>query len=66
MEDSIISVHFLVGINHFSEFLFEQNPAYIDQFNKNNKDRIEFEPIQLELNKVVRKKSKIELINKNN
>jgi len=65
IEDSIVNVKFLVGINHFSEFLGKQNQDYVDQFNKNNKERIEFEEVQLNLNKILRKKMRIELIKEN-
>ncbi|MFK7937478.1 MAG: hypothetical protein AB8G22_28440 [Saprospiraceae bacterium] len=60
-EDSIIKVDFLVGINHFSEFLSEQTPKYINQFNENNKERIVFERVEFNLNKDVRKKMVLKL-----
>lgn len=60
-EDSIINVDFSIGINHFSEFLSEQTPKYINQFNENNKERIVFERLVFNLNKDVRKKIALEL-----
>lgn len=64
-KDSIINVKFRVGINHFSEFLFEQSQEYIDKFNANSKERIEFETLRLDLNSILRKKTEIELVNIN-
>lgn len=63
--DSIINIQFLVGTNHFSAFLAEQSEEYIQQFNENNSDRIEFETVQLDLSKILRKKIEINLTNKN-
>ncbi len=61
--DSIINLNFLVGTNHFSEFLFEQSKEYIEEFNENNRERIEFKPIKVDLKTDLRKKLNIELIN---
>ncbi|WP_180268614.1 hypothetical protein [Maribacter sp. 6B07] len=61
--DSIINLKFLVGTNHFSEFLFEQSQEYIEKFNENNRERIEFKPIKVDLKTDLRKKLDIELIN---
>lgn len=61
--DSIINLKFLVGTNHFSEFLFEQSQEYIEKFNENNRERIEFKPIKVDLKTGLRKKLDIELIN---
>jgi len=61
-KDSIINLGFLVGVNHFSGFLAEQTQDYINQFNENNEDGIEFELIRLNLSEVARKKTEIELI----
>lgn len=63
--DSLINIKFLVGTNHFSGFLAEQSQKYIDQFNENNSDRIEFETVQLDISKILHKKIEINLINKN-
>jgi len=64
--DSIVSVKFSVGINHFSQFLSKQNQTYIDQFNKNSLVRIEFKSKQFNLKQATRKKIRLELENINN
>jgi len=64
--DSIIDLEFSVGINHFSEFLYEQSEDYINRFNENFEERIEFKSIRLDLKTDLKKKIEIELINKKN
>ena len=61
-KDSIINIDFSVGINHFSEFLFEQTSEYINEFNKNNLKKIKFNRIRLNLKSDLRKRVDIELV----
>lgn len=62
--DSIIDLEFSVGINHFSVFLAEQSEDYIKRFNEMFEEKIEFKPIRVDLKTDLKKKIKIELINK--
>jgi hypothetical protein len=64
--DSIINLKFSVGTNHFSEFLSEQSKEYIEKFNGNNKERIDFKSVKVDLKTDLRKKMEIELINVKN
>ena len=58
----MIDLKFSIGINHFSDFLAEQSKEYIEKFNENFKERIEFKPVRVDLKTDLRKKMEIELI----
>ena len=64
--DSIIELKFSVGINHFSEFLYEQSEEYIENFNEKLKEKIEFKPVEIDLKTDLKKKIEIELIHVKN
>lgn len=57
--DSLINLHFIVGINHFSRFLQRQPRSYIEQFNQNNKAPVVFNTIPLNINDGLRIKKDI-------
>ncbi|WP_203296751.1 hypothetical protein [Luteirhabdus pelagi] len=64
--DSIVDLEFSIGINHFSDFLFEQSDEYINRFNQIFEERTEFKPIRIDLKTDLKKKMEIELVNVKN
>lgn len=64
-QDSILELQFELGINHFSTYLNEQDSSYIEKFNTQFQHKMNFHPIQLNINQALRQKHTIRLININ-
>lgn len=64
--DSLITIDFRVGVNHFSRYLQQQSKSYIRKFNQNNTSPVVFETVTFNLNDVEREKIDVVLKRKTN